>query len=123
MSTYLIFAGDARITPGFELPARFVIHAVGPVWYGGDMHEAEDLASCYRVSLRLASEAGVKTIAFPAISCGAYRYPIPQAARVSVAALAAELPRYPELTQVTIAVIEPVVERAFRRALRERRGY
>jgi len=77
-------AGEAKITRGYKLPARFVIHTVGPVWSGGDRGEAEVLASCYRNSLRLAVENGIKTIAFPAISCGAYRYPIREAARIAL---------------------------------------
>jgi len=79
-------AGEAKITRGYKLPARFVIHTVGPVWSGGDRGEAEVLASCYRNSLRLAVENGIKTIAFPAISCGAYRYPISEAAQIAVMA-------------------------------------
>src|SRR5213083_621072 len=64
--------GEARITKGYDLPAKFVIHSVGPVWDGGDYHEDELLANCYRSSLKLAVENGVKTIAFPAISTGVY---------------------------------------------------
>ena len=75
--------GEARITPGYHLPARFVIHTVGPVWRGGKHHEPEILANCYRNSLQLAVENEIKTIAFPAISCGAYGYPIPEAAQVA----------------------------------------
>jgi len=74
--------GQAVITPGFRLPARFVIHTVGPVWHGGTQGEAERLASCYRNSLRLAVEHGLRTIAFPAISTGVYGYPIERAAGV-----------------------------------------
>src|SRR5438128_5976508 len=64
--------GEARITRGYKLPAKYVIHTVGPVWHGGDRGEAELLASCYRNTLRLAAEHGIRSIAFPAISCGAY---------------------------------------------------
>jgi O-acetyl-ADP-ribose deacetylase len=71
--------GEARITRGYRLPARYVIHAVGPVWRGGSHGEADLLASCYRSSLALARDHGLKSVAFPAISCGAYGYP-PQAA-------------------------------------------
>ena len=74
--------GDAKITPGFHLPAKFVIHTVGPVWHGGRDGEAELLASCYRRSLELA--AGLKTIAFPSISTGVYGYPIEAAAKIAV---------------------------------------
>lgn len=76
--------GEAKITRGYRLPARFVIHTVGPIWRGGTQHEPEVLADCYRSSLRLAVENGIKTIAFPAISCGAYGYPILDAARIAV---------------------------------------
>jgi len=76
--------GAAKITRGFRLPARFVIHTVGPVWRGGERHESEILANCYQSALQLAVENGLKTIAFPAISCGAYGYPIPDAAQIAV---------------------------------------
>jgi O-acetyl-ADP-ribose deacetylase (regulator of RNase III) len=76
--------GEAKITRGYRLPARFVIHTVGPVWRGGKHHEPEILANCYRNSLQLAVENEIKTIAFPAISCGAYGYPIPQAAQIAL---------------------------------------
>jgi O-acetyl-ADP-ribose deacetylase (regulator of RNase III) len=76
--------GEAKITRGYHLPTRFVIHTVGPVWRGGKHHEPETLANCYRNSLRLAVENEIKTIAFPAISCGAYGYPIPEAAQVAL---------------------------------------
>ena len=81
--------GEAKITQGYRLPARFVIHAVGPVWHGGSNGEAELLASCYRRSLTLAAERGLHTIAFPAISTGIYGYPKEAAARVAVAAVRA----------------------------------
>jgi len=76
--------GEAKITRGYRLPARFVIHTVGPIWRGGKHEEAETLANCYRNSLRLAAENGIKTIAFPAISCGAYGYPIEAAAQIAL---------------------------------------
>lgn len=79
--------GSARITPGFALPARHVIHTVGPVWHGGGDGEPEQLASCYRQSMRLAAEHDVASIAFPAISCGVYGYPPERAAPVALAAL------------------------------------
>jgi O-acetyl-ADP-ribose deacetylase len=78
--------GEAKITRGYRLAARFVIHTVGPVWRGGKHGEPETLANCYRNSLQLAVENGIKTIAFPAISCGAYGYPISDAARIAVKA-------------------------------------
>jgi O-acetyl-ADP-ribose deacetylase (regulator of RNase III) len=76
--------GEARITPGFDLPARFVIHTVGPVWHGGERGEPERLAACYRQSLALAQENGVGSIAFPAISAGIYGYPAEAAAHIAV---------------------------------------
>jgi len=76
--------GQAKITRGYNLPVPFVIHTVGPVWSGGNRGEAEALANCYRNSLRLAAEKEIKTIAFPAISCGAYRYPIAEAAQIAL---------------------------------------
>jgi O-acetyl-ADP-ribose deacetylase (regulator of RNase III) len=76
--------GAAKITRGYRLRARFVIHTVGPVWTGGERHEPEILANCYRSSLQLAVENGIKTIAFPAISCGAYGYPIAEAAQIAL---------------------------------------
>ena len=79
--------GDAKITKGYQLPAKFVIHTVGPVWQGGDHNEANLLASCYRNSLQLAVEHDCKTIAFPAISCGVYGYPIQQAAKIAIATI------------------------------------
>jgi O-acetyl-ADP-ribose deacetylase (regulator of RNase III) len=83
--------GEAKITPGFRLPAKWVIHTVGPVWQGGGHDEDMLLASCYRRSLLLAAEHGARTIAFPQISTGAYGFPIERACRVSVASLAQAL--------------------------------
>jgi O-acetyl-ADP-ribose deacetylase (regulator of RNase III) len=76
--------GQAKITKGYKLPAKHVIHTVGPVWSGGKRGEPDYLASCYRESLKLAAANGVKTIAFPAISCGVYGYPLEQAVKVAV---------------------------------------
>jgi O-acetyl-ADP-ribose deacetylase (regulator of RNase III) len=79
--------GDARITKGYGLPARHVIHAVGPVWRGGSHGEADFLAACYERSLELAAEKGLASIAFPAISTGAFAYPVEAAAEIAVAAV------------------------------------
>ena len=76
--------GEAKLTRGYRLPARFVIHTVGPVWSGGKRGEPQILANCYRNSLQLAVKHGIRTIAFPAISCGAYGYPIRQAASIAL---------------------------------------
>lgn len=78
--------GEARITPGFRLPAKFVIHTPGPVWHGGDRNEPELLRRCYDNSLLLAAEAGCRSVAFPCISTGVYRYPARAAAEIAVAA-------------------------------------
>ena len=81
--------GDAKATPGFRLPARWVIHTVGPVWRGGDDGEAELLAACYRRSLEVADELGARSVAFPAISTGVYGYPPAEAATIAVRTLRA----------------------------------
>lgn len=92
--------GRAKITPGFGLPARFVIHTVGPVWRGGDHGEAGLLASCYRESLKLAQENDIGTIAFPAISTGVYGYPLLPATRIAVREVTEFLGRDSTLKQV-----------------------
>ncbi len=79
--------GDAVVTDGFDLPARWIVHTVGPVWHGGDQGEAELLASCYRRSVEVAREVGARTIAFPAISTGIYGYPRREAAEIAVRTL------------------------------------
>jgi O-acetyl-ADP-ribose deacetylase (regulator of RNase III) len=89
--------GEARITAGYALKARHVIHTVGPVWHGGTRGEAERLASCYMESVRVAAEAGLRTISFPAVSAGAYGYPWDEAAEVSLAALARALESHPTI--------------------------
>jgi O-acetyl-ADP-ribose deacetylase (regulator of RNase III) len=76
--------GEAKISPGFKLPAKFIIHTVGPVWNGGEYNEDKLLANCYRNSLKLAVENGIGTIAFPAISTGVYRFPLERAAKIAV---------------------------------------
>ena len=92
--------GQAKLTRGYRLPARYVIHTVGPVWGGGRSGEPELLASCYRESLRCARDEGVRTIAFPAISCGVYGYPITLAAAIAVATVAEECARRPGIESV-----------------------
>ena len=84
--------GDAKLTPGFRLPARYVIHAVGPVWRGGDHGEPGLLASCYRRSLGLAQQHGLGSVAFPCISTGVYGYPLAPAAQLAVATVRAHAP-------------------------------
>lgn len=92
--------GEARITGGYELAARHVIHTVGPVWHGGTRGEEELLASCYRNSLGLAVENGLETIAFPSISTGAYRFPIEKASRIAVKEVRALLAALPQIRKV-----------------------
>ena len=95
--------GEARITQGYKLPARHVIHTVGPVWHGGGHGEPALLASCYRASLALAREHGVKTIAFPAISCGVYRYPLEAAVQIAVRECSDFLDRHPAPEKIIFA--------------------
>ena len=109
--------GRAKITGGYDLPARHVIHAVGPVWRGGTRGEAEQLAGCYRRAIELAGEHGLKTIAFAAISCGVYGYPPDQAATVAVGAVRAALAGAPSIEEVTFVCFEPRVRAALERAL------
>ena len=92
--------GDAKITKGYHLPARYVIHTVGPVWQGGSNDEAERLAACYRNSLALAATQGVQTIAFPCISTGVYGYPSDQAASTAVTTVRAELAKLDGIREV-----------------------
>ena len=93
--------GEARITGGHRLPAKFVIHTVGPVWHGGQRGESGLLASCYRRSLELAAGHGVRSIAFPCISAGVYGYPIEQAAMVAISAVRAAVVQLPSIESVT----------------------
>jgi O-acetyl-ADP-ribose deacetylase (regulator of RNase III) len=93
--------GQARITRGYRLPARHVIHTVGPVWDGGSHHEDEQLASCYRNSLALAAAHGLRTIAFPSISTGVYRFPLDRAVKIAVSETARALETYPDIERVT----------------------
>jgi O-acetyl-ADP-ribose deacetylase (regulator of RNase III) len=96
--------GQARITRGYRLPARSVIHTVGPVWRGGGGGEAELLASCYRSSLALAGEHGVRTIAFPAISTGIYGYPLEQATRIALSETRGYLDEHPDALDEVVFV-------------------
>jgi O-acetyl-ADP-ribose deacetylase (regulator of RNase III) len=104
--------GEARITRGYRLPARYVIHAVGPVWRGGAQGEPELLASCYRNSLTLAIEHGVRTIAFPAISCGVYGYPLDAAAQIAVAETRRFVDEHPSIELVQFVCFGDDVARA-----------
>lgn len=111
--------GEARITGGHDLPARHVIHAVGPVWHGGDRGEPEALASCYARALEIAAAHGLESIAFPAISTGVYGYPPEQAARVAVRAVADTLPRTPGIRRVLLVAFDEETARHLRSARAE----
>ncbi len=99
--------GDVRLTNGYRLPARYVIHAVGPVWTGGGEREPELLASCYRRSLEVAAEHGIRSLAFPSISTGIYGYPIERAAGIAVATVRAAARGCPDLELVVFACFSP----------------
>jgi O-acetyl-ADP-ribose deacetylase (regulator of RNase III) len=105
--------GAAKITRGYGLPAKFVIHTVGPVWRGGRHQEPEQLASCYRACFELAHTNGLATIAFPAISCGVYGYPLGEAALVALRETQAALLARPELARVWFACFTPEVLKAY----------
>lgn len=105
--------GQAKITRGYDLPAKYVIHTVGPIWQGGGQQEAELLASCYRQSLRLAHEHRLSSIAFPAISCGVYRFPIAQAAEIALTTIQQMLPECPELQRVYLVCFGSEVSNAY----------
>lgn len=113
--------GDAKITKGYRLPSRFVIHTVGPVWHGGAANEDQLLASCYRRSLEIAVENGLRTIAFPAISTGIYGFPRERAARIAVREVAAFLEGHSEIEKVIFACFDEETNRTYR-ALLESRG-
>lgn len=112
-------SGEARITPGFRLLARFVIHTVGPVWHGGNHREPELLASCYRNSLALAEAEGVASIAFPAISCGVYGYPLDAAARIAVEELRRPRPAGSSLREALLVAFGADMVRVYQRVLGE----
>ena len=96
--------GDAKATTAGDLPARYVIHTVGPVWQGGAANEAEFLASCHRRSLEVAAELGCRTVAFPAISTGIFGYPVEPAAEVALGTIRAELERHARIERVTFVL-------------------
>ena len=103
--------GQAEITKGYKLPTKYVIHTVGPVWYGGNNNEAELLKSCYIKSLDLAKEYKLKTIAFPSISCGVYHYPIKQAVEIAVSTVLEYIKTYKDFDKIIFANIsEDIVE-------------
>jgi O-acetyl-ADP-ribose deacetylase (regulator of RNase III) len=107
--------GQAKITRGYDLPARFVIHTVGPIWRGGKNEEAKTLENCYRNSLKLAVENKIKTIAFPAISCGAYGYPVEEAAQIALETSREFLATSDEIQKVIFVVWGEDVYDAYRK--------
>jgi O-acetyl-ADP-ribose deacetylase (regulator of RNase III) len=110
-------AGEARITPGFQLPAKYVIHTVGPVWRGGRDREPALLRSCYRQSFALAADYHLHTLAFPAISCGVYGYPHQAASLIAVDETLQALRRYPALAQVWFVCFSPEMAGIYQQTL------
>jgi len=111
--------GGAKLTKGYELPARHVIHTVGPIWYGGTNGEEELIARCYRSCFDLAEQYGLQTLAFPSVSTGAYRFPVQRAARIALAEIEQGLARLPSVARVTVVCFEDRVYEAYRAALME----
>ena len=109
--------GQAKATRGYKLPAKYVIHTVGPVWHGGGHGEAELLEGCYRNSMALALELGCKTVAFPAISTGVYRYPVEEATRIAVKTVRRFLAEHPEGPAVTFVCFNDQAKAAYEREL------
>ena len=105
--------GEAKLTQGYRLPSRFVIHTVGPVWTGGKRGEPQILANCYRNSLQLAVQNRIETIAFPAISCGAYGYPIREATRIAVETTREFLATDDKIDKVVFVVVSDEILRAY----------
>jgi len=113
--------GEAKATKGYRLPAKWVIHAVGPIWQGGDHGEERLLAACYRNALARAQELGAASIAFPAISTGIYRFPLERAARIALDAVRQELPNAPALARVLFCCFGAEVGQIYRDLLAEKR--
>lgn len=111
--------GDAKITTAGRMPARYVIHTVGPIWHGGDREEAVLLARCYRRSLEVAQSHAIRSIAFPAISCGVYGYPIPAAAHIAVDTVKDFVATREGLDLVRFVLFGPETLRAFEAALKD----
>lgn len=111
--------GQAKISNGYRLPAKYVLHAVGPVWTGGQRREPELLASCYRSCFAIAREKGLRTLAFPAISCGVYRFPLDLAVDIAVHETVAELNANAALEKVIFACFGDDVYSSYMRAVRQ----
>jgi len=111
--------GEAKITKGYKLPVKYVIHAVGPIWSGGTNNEAHLLAECYRNSLKLASDNSIKTLAFPAISCGAYRFPISLAAEIAFKEVRKFLKENSDFEKIIIACFSEEMYKTYKEMLEE----
>ena len=109
--------GQAKVTKGYQLPTKYVIHTVGPVWQGGGKGEAALLESCYRNCMAIARELGCKSVAFPAISTGVYRYPVAEATAIAVQAVRQFLSEHPDSPEVTFVCFSPAAAAAYRREL------
>lgn len=109
--------GKAKLTRGYDLPASYVIHTPGPVWHGGGHGEEELLASCYRSCLEIASANGIKTVDFPSISTGVYRFPLDKASRIAISTIASYLREHPEIEQVRMVCFDGETEGYYARAL------
>ena len=111
--------GKAKITKGYNLPAEYVIHTVGPIWQGGDFSEDQLLADCYRNSLQLAVEHGIKTITFPSISTGVYRFPVKRAARIALMGISGFLKENSSISKVFMVCFDEKTTEAYLEALKE----
>jgi O-acetyl-ADP-ribose deacetylase (regulator of RNase III) len=109
--------GEARLTKGYRLPAKFVIHTVGPVWSGGESGEPELLAGCYKSVFRIARENGIRSLAFPAISCGVYRFPVERAVKIAVGETVAELVSSDAIQRVVFACFGNEIFQAYQRGV------
>jgi len=109
--------GFAKITKGYNLPAKFIIHTVGPVWYGGHKNEAELLASCYQECMKLAIKNGITSISFPAISCGAYKFPIEKACEIAVNEVTAYFADSRVELKVFFVCFDDKIEQAYKKVL------
>lgn len=112
--------GDAKITGGHRLTAKHVIHTVGPVWHGGNANEAELLKNCYQRCMQLADKNSVRSIAFPAISCGVYGYPVEQAADIAISTVLEQAERYSEISDVYFVCFNDAVYYAYQQAYQNR---
>ena len=111
--------GQSKITKGYNLPANYVIHTVGPVWYGGDKNEPELLKSCYTTALALAKENNIKTIAFPAISCGIYHFPIDKACKIAYGTVTEFINKYNCFEKIIFIDINENIIKIYERLLNE----